>query len=158
MIRVHRPLCRLRRQPGPARFRPARRADNGLHRGRGPEGRPILVVDDDDFGRETLGRILEVAGYRVQRAADGAAALRCLGRDPLPGLIVLDLLMPLIDGWEFCAQRRRDPRLAGIPILVVSAADGAALGQNIDGVVGRFEKPVVVPELLAVIRRYCRPG
>jgi CheY-like chemotaxis protein len=116
------------------------------------------VVDDDDFGRETLGRILEVAGYGVQRAADGAEALRCLARGPLPGLIVLDLFMPRIDGWGFCARRRRDPRLASIPILVVSAADGAALCQDFAGIVGLLEKPVAVPELLAVIRHYCRPG
>src|SRR5262245_7152656 len=164
MTRMRRPVARARWRPAPRgpvvnlRPRPAAPDRGGPPAGPGPEARPILVVDDDNFGRETLSQILEAAGYHVRRAADGEQALRCLDQSPLPGLIVLDLLMPQTDGWQFCAQKRRDPRQAGVPILVVSAADTAALCGEFEGIVGRFEKPVVVPELLAAIRRYCRPG
>ena len=125
----------------------------------GGEGRParsVLIVDDDDFGREMLGRILEAGGYRVLRAADGAEALRHLRGPARPGLIILDLLMPRLDGRRFVCRQQRDPDLAGIPVIVVSA-DTSPLGEGFPGVVARFEKPVTVPELLAAIRRHL-PG
>ena len=119
-----------------------------------PEPRPVLIVDDDDFGRETLGQILEAAGYRVQRAAGGEAALRLLaGRCP-PGLVVLDLLMPGLDGWEFVRRQQADPRLAAVPVIVVSAEDAAALRDEFAGVVAHFQKPVPLRDLLAAIRRH----
>jgi CheY-like chemotaxis protein len=114
----------------------------------------LLIVDDDDFGRETLGRILEAAGYSVLRAASGGEALRRLRHGPRPDLIVLDLLMPSVDGWQVVRQQQRDPRLAPIPVVVVSAVDDA-LPRAGPGVVGRFTKPVNVHDLLDTIRRHC---
>jgi CheY-like chemotaxis protein len=115
---------------------------------------PILIVDDDDFGRETLGQILETAGYRVQRAASGDKALRVLAGPCRAGLIVLDLLMPGLSGWEFVRRKQADARLSGIPVIVVSAEDGAALRNEYAGVVAHFQKPVPVRDLLAAIRRH----
>jgi CheY-like chemotaxis protein len=112
----------------------------------------LLVVDDDNFGREALGQLLEAAGYAVQHAANGREALRWLRRAPQPSLILLDLLMPEVNGWDFCEQQQRDPRLADIPVVVVSAAGPAAQPH---GVVRHFEKPIAVDELLDTIRRYC---
>src|SRR5262249_38103033 len=67
---------------------------------RGAEPRPVLVIDDDQFGREALARILEVTGYRTMRAANGLEGLGALRGSPPPGLIILDLVMPVVDGWE----------------------------------------------------------
>jgi CheY-like chemotaxis protein len=117
----------------------------------------VLVIDDDDFGRETLGQILEATGYRVLRAPTGAEALQRLRAGPLPGLIILDLLMPSVDGWEFCAQRQSDPRLADIPVIIVSALDAPVADSGLTGIVGHFAKPIAVPALLEAIRRNCRP-
>jgi CheY-like chemotaxis protein len=118
----------------------------------------LLIVDDDDFGRETLGRILEAAGYTVLRAASGGEALRWLRHGPRPDLIVLDLLMPSVDGWRVFRQQQRDPCLARIPVVVVSAADAALLPRPGHGIVGRFTKPVNVHDLLDTIRRHCKTG
>jgi CheY-like chemotaxis protein len=119
-----------------------------------PDDRPVLIVDDDDFGRETLAQILEAAGYRAQRAATGDEALRVLAGRCRVGLIVLDLLMPGLSGWEFVRRKQADARLAGIPVIVVSAEDGSALGDENPGVVAHFQKPVPVRDLLAAIRRH----
>lgn len=119
-----------------------------------PDDRPILIVDDDDFGRETLGQILEAGGYRVQRAASGDEALRVLAGRCRAGLIVLDLLMPGLSGREFVRRKQADARLAGIPVIVVSAEDGTGLHDEYAGVVAHFQKPVPVRALLAAIRRH----
>src|SRR5687768_1316558 len=108
--------------------------------------RSVLIVDDDDCGRETLGRILEVGGYRVARAATGSEALWQMREAGRPGLIVLDLLMPGLSGWEFIARQQRDPGLADIPVIVVSAEDASRLGDRRPGVVEQFQKPVPVGE------------
>jgi CheY-like chemotaxis protein len=115
-------------------------------------GRPILVIDEDDFGRETLGRILQGEGYDVLEAASGIDGVRQMHGVPLPGLVILDLFLPHAGGWRVVEAQRRDPRLAGIPLIVVSgAAPAAALP---DAVVALFEKPVVMRELLAAVRRH----
>jgi CheY-like chemotaxis protein len=113
-----------------------------------------LIVDDDMFGRETLGQILAAGGYRVKQAATGDEALRALGGQARAGLIVLDLLMPQLSGWEFVRRKEANPRLAEIPVIVVSAEDGAALCYEFAAVVAHFRKPVPVAELLAAIRRH----
>jgi CheY-like chemotaxis protein len=111
-------------------------------------------VEDDDFARETLGRILQVGGYTIMQAADGDQALHYLHEAPRPGLIILDLFMPEGDGWHLIDEQRRSPVLSDIPVIIVSGADGSALPQK--GVVAQFEKPVAVPALLAAIQR-CLP-
>jgi CheY-like chemotaxis protein len=121
---------------------------------RGAAPRPVLVIDDDPFGREALARLLEVAGYRTVRAANGLEGLGALRDSPRPGLIILDLFMPVVDGWEFCARKSRDPRLANVPILVVSAVSPSQLRERFPDVVGHFQKPVSVTDLLAAIQRH----
>src|SRR5687768_13520104 len=86
-------------------------------------GRLILVVDDDIDIREAIQDTLEEEGFRVESAPDGAAALERLRALPYePCLVLLDLMMPVMDGWEFLAARKEDPRLASIPITVISAS------------------------------------
>jgi len=83
----------------------------------------VLVIDDNDDGREVLTDALKAEGYRVESASNGAAALtlvrRAKGR---PFLVLVDLLMPRMDGWEFCRRARAEPRLALVPIWVLSGA------------------------------------
>jgi CheY-like chemotaxis protein len=83
---------------------------------------PILVVDDDPALRELLRRLLEREGYAVQEAENGRAALARLRHAP-PGLIVLDLMMPEMDGFDFVTAVRRDEAWRTIPIIVVTAKD-----------------------------------
>jgi chemosensory pili system protein ChpA (sensor histidine kinase/response regulator) len=80
----------------------------------------VLVVDDSDLLRSSMSRALRRHGHRVETAENGAVALRLLAVDPLPDVIVLDLTMPEMNGYEFRAAQCADPRLAGIPVVVAS--------------------------------------
>jgi CheY-like chemotaxis protein len=82
----------------------------------------ILVVDDDRESRSRLRRVLERPGWDVQEAAQGHAALACVARKP-PQLILLDLLMPEMDGLEFVRQLRQMPLGASIPVVIVTAKE-----------------------------------
>jgi CheY-like chemotaxis protein len=119
---------------------------NGRHKG------TILVVDDDRGAMEALSDILEYEGYHVQRAQNGLQALEHLQQTrPCPRLIILDLLMPVMDGWEFRMRQKEDPELAEVPVLVVTAI-GATAG--IDAV-DVLHKPVDIDALLRAVARYC---
>ncbi len=92
--------------------------------------RRVLVVEDDDDSAALAVEILSDANYEAERATDGRAALERLERDPLPSLILLDLHMPVMDGWEFRRRQRSSPRCADVPVIVVSAdasPDAAAI-------------------------------
>ena len=80
----------------------------------------VLVAEDDPEVREIVRDILEGSGYEVVTVTNGAEALEFLHREPLPSLIILDLLMPVMDGWAFLAERNRDPTFRSIPVIVVS--------------------------------------
>ncbi|HVO21834.1 MAG TPA: response regulator [Anaeromyxobacter sp.] len=82
----------------------------------------ILLVEDDSALRETLADVLTDLGYQVACACNGQEALDQLGRGLPPDLIVLDLVMPVMDGWAFREAQRRAPSLAAIPMLVLSAS------------------------------------
>jgi CheY-like chemotaxis protein len=81
----------------------------------------ILVVEDDDDIRDSLKELLEEEGYRVDTAANGQQALGKLRESTLPELILLDLMMPVMDGWQFQEQLREVPSFARVPIIVISA-------------------------------------
>jgi CheY-like chemotaxis protein len=83
---------------------------------------PVLIVDDDDTLRDLLRRTLEAEGYTVVEAENGKVALERL-RDVAPGVILLDLMMPEMDGFELVAELRRHDRWGAIPIVVVTAKD-----------------------------------
>jgi CheY-like chemotaxis protein len=79
----------------------------------------VLIVDDDPQTSDGLSLVLEAAGYTARTAANGAEALNEL-RQWRPDYILLDLAMPVMDGWTFRAQQLRDPKLADIPVVVLS--------------------------------------
>ena len=86
----------------------------------------VLVVEDDDDIRSLLAELLEEEGYEVVSAADGRQGLDRAHERP-PDLILLDLMMPVMNGWEFREEQKRDPAIAGVPVVVVSAAARATI-------------------------------
>jgi len=124
-------------------------------RQRHPSTACILIVDDHPDLRESLGEILQVEGYTVALAANGQEALDYLGGHPLPRLVLLDLRMPVMDGWEFRRRQRERPEWAEVPVIVLSGAD--ATEQRTTGLdaVGHFVKPVDLDTLLGTVARYC---
>ena len=118
-------------------------------------GQSILVVDDDDDFREALGEVLSEAGYPVEQAGDGEAALRRIAAEK-PGLVLLDLKMPVLDGWGVVERMRKDPATAHIPILLLSAY-GFEWESELLGAQGFVPKSVGTEEILDRIRRIAGP-
>ena len=113
---------------------------------------PILVVEDDHDVRDAMVQVLEAEGYDAIPATDGVDALGRLEAGLAPCLILLDLMMPRMDGWEFIAQQRR--RQSTVPIIVVSAY-GSQEQAGAEGVVAYMRKPVDIDALLAAVGRHC---
>jgi CheY-like chemotaxis protein len=115
----------------------------------------VLIVEDDLDIRDALGQILEEEGYAVATAANGQEALDRLRAGPPPRLILLDLMMPVMNGWQFRAEQRQDPTLAGIPVVVISADTNIRDKAIQLGVNEFFRKPIEISGLLQTLERYC---
>lgn len=115
----------------------------------------VLVVDDDDDLRESLGDALAATGHVVTTASDGAVALRTLEGGARPGLILLDLMMPVMDGYAFRAAQLADARWRDIPVVVLTAhADIAAIAAQLQpSAVHR--KPIELRRLQGVVAEHC---
>jgi CheY-like chemotaxis protein len=113
----------------------------------------ILIVDDDLDIREALSETLEDRGFQVVTAANGLEALKLLETMVVPpSVILLDLMMPVLDGYGFLAERRRHPELAAIPVAVITAGHGidrARLGDSSLVV----SKPINIPKLFDLLER-----
>jgi CheY-like chemotaxis protein len=114
--------------------------------------RIVLVVDDDVGVRQMLARALEFEGFVVVEAANGKEALTRLRSGRRPGIIVLDLRMPVMDGWAFRTAQQKDSRIAGIPVVILSGADSHRF-RELDAV-ATFEKPVAISQLTAWLRQF----
>jgi CheY-like chemotaxis protein len=111
----------------------------------------VLVVDDDADIRETVSLILEDEGWEVSSAADGAAALALLrGSATRPNVILLDLMMPVMNGWQFREEQLKDPQLAQIPLVVLSANSAVRDKASYFGGV-YLSKPVNIEALLGAL-------
>jgi CheY-like chemotaxis protein len=114
--------------------------------------REIVVVDDDEAIRETTKLALELRGYVVLTAANGKEALDLLGKIPPPCLILLDLMMPVMDGWGFVKALELDPKLESLPVVVVTAFGSRAERINARRV---MEKPLSLTQLYATVAEFC---
>jgi CheY-like chemotaxis protein len=120
--------------------------------------RRVLVVDDDEDIRLILKDTLELVGYEVECAADGRTAIDCLKRAPEPpSLVLLDLMMPVMSGWEFREEQRSDARLVGIPVVILTASREANVGAAAEGAAEVLYKPIDLDKLLAVVDRCSGP-
>ncbi|WP_437533453.1 response regulator [Sorangium sp. So ce726] len=115
----------------------------------------ILVVEDDLDIRSILTQLLVFEGYDVEEAADGAEALALLRRDVPPALILLDLMMPIMDGWQLRAELQRDPALASIPVVIVSADVRVEQEASRLRVAGLLKKPLQIEPLLELVHSIC---
>jgi CheY-like chemotaxis protein len=115
----------------------------------------VLIVEDDLDTREMLGRFLELEGYTVETAENGKRALERLGSGVGACVILLDLMMPVMDGWQFRQEQIRDATLADIPVIVVSAAGRERLEKIHAN--AYLSKPVDLDELLGCVTQFCRP-
>ncbi len=119
----------------------------------------ILVVDDDDAIRETLGGVLASEGYDVALAENGQRALDFVHDGERPDLVLLDLMMPVMSGWEFLELADTDDKLRGIPILIVSAMAAPLACQGAKGGVRMcFSKPIDLDALLDAVKTYSGPA
>src|SRR6266498_5136462 len=112
----------------------------------------ILLVEDDADLRESLCKVLEDAGYQVDGVRNGQEALDYLRREQPPCVVLLDLMMPVMTGWEFRDAQRHDPALSDIPVVILTA-DGRAQSKADALGVGKFlRKPVQLEDLLGTVR------
>jgi CheY-like chemotaxis protein len=116
----------------------------------------VMIVEDDRDTREMLGRFLELEGFDVHTAANGRQALDSLRAGDPASVILLDLMMPVMDGWQFRAAQINDPDLSHIPVVVVTAA-GAREKIPAISADGWVSKPIDLDRLLATIRPLCEP-
>jgi CheY-like chemotaxis protein len=114
-------------------------------------------VDDHHDIREGLAEFFTDEGYTVLTAANGQEALEALERHPDACLILLDLTMPVMDGWEFRRRQRADPALASAPVLVLTGLRDDSRAAELDPV-ARITKPADLSHLARLVERYCRRG
>ena len=118
----------------------------------------LLVVDDDAFFRDILARFLRNCGYRVECCSNGYEALKYLRSGERPHLILLDLRMDGLDGWQFRQLQREDSDLADIPVVVLSGVAGYQSDQADLEVAACLEKPCSLDLLLSTIERLTGNG
>ncbi len=119
---------------------------------------PILVVDDDPDIRDMMELVLAMRGYRVQSARDGVDALEQLESGPPPALVLLDLMLPQIDGIEVVRAMKANPKLAPIPVVIISGDSAAREKARIGGAAACLLKPVELEELLQTVRGFVHPN
>jgi CheY-like chemotaxis protein len=113
----------------------------------------ILVVDDDQDIRDSLREVLEDEGYQVACVANGREALDYLKTaSPRPCVILLDLMMPVMDGWQFRREQKQDPAIADIPLVVITATGKR---QVLIDAADLVMKPLDLNRLFETIERYC---
>ena len=114
----------------------------------------VMVVEDDALIRDLVIQVLACEGFTAIGARNGAEALQHLREEHIhPSLILLDLMMPVMDGWQFRIEQLSDPELAGIPVVVMSASDDGAVPAE-----DHVDKPFGIEALLGVVSRFTASG
>jgi CheY-like chemotaxis protein len=111
----------------------------------------VLIVEDEDDLREMIREALEFNGYTVVAAPEGQSALDRIDGIERICLVLLDLVMPGMNGWDFYEQLRQRPHLAAVPVVVHSSSPSNAPA----GVTRVLRKPLVLDRLLSVVREFC---
>jgi CheY-like chemotaxis protein len=112
----------------------------------------VLVVEDDEGIRESIRDLLQEEGYQVVTASHGEEALARM-REGIPAVVLLDLMMPVMNGWQFLERVAKDASLAEVPIVVISAAgESGALPHRVAGFI---KKPIGLQALLDVVKLNC---
>jgi len=142
--------------PGPGQDpeSPDKKREPGLDSG---SGKPptILLIEDDFMLRGSLATVLTSEGYYVECAANALDALRRLERPPKPALILLDIMLPYMDGLEFRSLQRRMPGVGDVPVIVITAVGiKREIAEDL-GLRHTFFKPLDRPRLLETIKHYC---
>jgi CheY-like chemotaxis protein len=117
------------------------------------QGKTILIVEDDDSIRNTLKIALEFEGYHVEAGSNGKEGLDLLYQMERPCLIILDMMMPVMDGLGFLAALKKEPQFAGLSIIIVTAFSEKT--QATSQVSQVIKKPVDLNYLLDIVRHYC---
>lgn len=115
----------------------------------------ILIVEDDAALREALSQVLADEGYDLLGARDGLEAVNCLKNGNRPDVILLDLSMPVVNGWEFRMFQKRDPELTNIPVILITAGDYTREEVAWLEPSALLPKPIDLPQLFSVVRRFC---
>jgi CheY-like chemotaxis protein len=119
------------------------------------EAKHVFVVEDDRDIRESVVEVLEDEGYVVSSASDGQEGLLILRHArPKPDLILLDLMMPIMNGFQFREEQRKDPELSAIPVVVITADVNARAKAESLGAAGFVQKPVKIQPLLDIIEQH----
>jgi CheY-like chemotaxis protein len=113
----------------------------------------VLVVEDEKELREMMREVLELNGYTVVTAVDGQTALEAMERIEHLCLVLLDLLMPGMNGWDFFKELRTRSEYAAVPVIVHSSAPSGAP----QGATRVLRKPIELERLLDVVREFCAP-
>jgi CheY-like chemotaxis protein len=111
----------------------------------------VLVVEDDEEIREVIAEVLSDQGYSVETAENGRVALERLDGST-PCVVLLDLMMPVMDGWELLGELRAGGRVPDLPVVVVTAAHEP---ERPEGVRAFLKKPVPIKRLLDLVKHYC---
>jgi CheY-like chemotaxis protein len=119
-----------------------------------PANRPILLVDDDIAFRRELKELLLESGYCVETADNGWQAWAYLQANPPPSLILLDLMMPVMDGWELHAALKSHPELRSVPTVVLSCFDRYRIEPSLSDIQGYIEKPIRTTQLMSIVSRH----
>ena len=119
----------------------------------------VLIIDDDQNQRRLLERMLEASGYRVRSAVDGEAGLAAARSSP-PDLVLLDVMMPNLNGYQTCRRFKADPELGRIPIIILTTKDQPSdeFWASEVGADRFLHKPVDIPTLLATIKTLVEPA
>ena len=119
-------------------------------------GKTVLVVEDDADVREAIAEVLSDCEYKPLHASNGAEALQRLrAAEVRPCVILLDVMMPTMDGWQFRAAQKSDPSVSDIPVVVLSAhANGSEAAAKMDAA-AYLAKPVSLERLVTVVERFC---